>query len=256
MRIISTRSTLALLVLAPIAAHLSTAADKKAEAGVFEQQLRSQYTFAKTGHFGKVSAAGTTVVIQQEGLNSCPAAATMWYMNIFKDGQRQRRGMREAMYANSGNLRTVEVGEKFYISKLEVKDNAVIFYLNAPETSNGKAAVFFQFAKGYQTSVAFSDIQQAIAKVFTLEGQNENSQQPAEVAAQPAAPAAPTAAVIPPAPPVPPADPVKIELGQTTEQVVAAMGQPEKMVNLGEKQIYMYKDLKITFLNGKVSDVQ
>jgi hypothetical protein len=34
------------------------------------------------------------------------------------------------------------------------------------------------------------------------------------------------------------------------------MGQPEKMVNLGGKQIYIYKDLKITFSNGKVSDVQ
>jgi hypothetical protein len=38
--------------------------------------------------------------------------------------------------------------------------------------------------------------------------------------------------------------------------VVAILGQPDKMVNLGSKQIYVYKDLKITFLNGKVSDVQ
>jgi hypothetical protein len=38
--------------------------------------------------------------------------------------------------------------------------------------------------------------------------------------------------------------------------VVAALGQPAKIVNLGEKQMYMYKDLKITFLSGKVSDVQ
>jgi hypothetical protein len=27
-------------------------------------------------------------------------------------------------------------------------------------------------------------------------------------------------------------------------------------VNLGTKQIYVYKDLKITFVSGKVSDVQ
>jgi hypothetical protein len=254
MRIISTRSALTFLVLAPFAAHLSTAADKKAEAGVFEQQLRSQYTLAKASHGANVASAGTIVVIQQEGLNAAPPHA-IWYTNIFKDGVRQRRGMREAMFQNAGTLRTVEVGDKFYVSKIDVKDNSLTFFLISQQ-ANGKAAVLFEFAKGYQTSVAFSDIQQAIAKVFTLEGQNENSQQPAEVAAQPAAPAAPTAAVIPPAPPVPPADPVKIELGQTTEQVVAAMGQPEKMVNLGEKQIYMYKDLKITFLNGKVSDVQ
>jgi len=34
------------------------------------------------------------------------------------------------------------------------------------------------------------------------------------------------------------------------------MGKPEKIVNLGAKQIYVYKDLKITFIKGKVSDVE
>jgi hypothetical protein len=38
--------------------------------------------------------------------------------------------------------------------------------------------------------------------------------------------------------------------------VTTALGQPEKMVNLGKKQIYVYKDLKITFVDGKVTDVQ
>jgi hypothetical protein len=42
----------------------------------------------------------------------------------------------------------------------------------------------------------------------------------------------------------------------TTDQVEAAMGKPEKIVNLGPKKIYVYKDLKVTFLNGKVFDVQ
>jgi hypothetical protein len=40
------------------------------------------------------------------------------------------------------------------------------------------------------------------------------------------------------------------------DQVVAILGQPEKSVDLGSKQIYVYKDLKVTFVNGKVSDVQ
>jgi hypothetical protein len=52
------------------------------------------------------------------------------------------------------------------------------------------------------------------------------------------------------------AQPATIEPGQTIDQVVGAMGQPEKIVNLGKKQIYLYKDLKITFVDGKVSDVQ
>jgi len=57
---------------------------------------------------------------------------------------------------------------------------------------------------------------------------------------------------IPPAPP----EPQQIEKGQTPDQVIAAIGQPDKIVNLGAKQIFVYKGLKVTFLNGKVSDVQ
>ncbi|MGA8072595.1 MAG: hypothetical protein WB995_03915, partial [Candidatus Acidiferrales bacterium] len=63
-----------------------------------------------------------------------------------------------------------------------------------------------------------------------------------------------------PAPP-PPADqppppPKTISKGDTKDYVVAAFGQPERMVKLGAKEIYYYKDLKLMFLNGKVTDVQ
>jgi hypothetical protein len=34
------------------------------------------------------------------------------------------------------------------------------------------------------------------------------------------------------------------------------MGQPEKIANLGAKQIYFYKGLKITLTGGKVTDIQ
>ena len=54
----------------------------------------------------------------------------------------------------------------------------------------------------------------------------------------------------------PPPEPQQIEKGQTPEQVKAALGPPEKIVNLGAKQLYVYHDIKVTFLNGKVSDVQ
>jgi hypothetical protein len=40
------------------------------------------------------------------------------------------------------------------------------------------------------------------------------------------------------------------------DEVKAVLGQPEKFVSLGSKQIYVYKDLKITFVNGKVTDAQ
>ena len=34
------------------------------------------------------------------------------------------------------------------------------------------------------------------------------------------------------------------------------LGQPKNIVDLGAKKIYVYPDLKITFNNGKVADVE
>jgi hypothetical protein len=54
----------------------------------------------------------------------------------------------------------------------------------------------------------------------------------------------------------PPAEPQTVQLGMTTEQVQATLGKPDKAFNLGAKQIYVYQDVKVTFMNNKVSDVQ
>jgi hypothetical protein len=71
--------------------------------------------------------------------------------------------------------------------------------------------------------------------------------------------AAPQMAAVPPPPPPPdqpPPAPATVELGQSTDMVAAILGQPQRIAKIGTKQIYFYKDLKITFTNGKVSDVQ
>jgi hypothetical protein len=47
-----------------------------------------------------------------------------------------------------------------------------------------------------------------------------------------------------------------ISLGMSVAEVESALGRPASTVDLGSKQIFVYKDLKITFLNGRVSDVQ
>jgi hypothetical protein len=52
------------------------------------------------------------------------------------------------------------------------------------------------------------------------------------------------------------ASPKTIVLGQTTDEVVGILGQPQKIVNLGAKQMYFYPDMKVIFTNGKVTDVQ
>jgi hypothetical protein len=53
-----------------------------------------------------------------------------------------------------------------------------------------------------------------------------------------------------------PAEPQTVQLGMTTDQVQSTLGKPDKVFNLGAKQIYVYKDVKVTFIVGKVNDVQ
>jgi hypothetical protein len=58
------------------------------------------------------------------------------------------------------------------------------------------------------------------------------------------------------APPAPPVETRTVSPGDTREQVVAALGQPQNIAKVGSKEIYIYKDLKVTLIDGKVSDIQ
>jgi hypothetical protein len=67
-----------------------------------------------------------------------------------------------------------------------------------------------------------------------------------------------TAPIEPPPPPpdaAPPA-PKTISLGQTPTQVSAILGPPQKIAHLGAKEIDYYPDMKVVFVNGKVTDIQ
>ena len=63
--------------------------------------------------------------------------------------------------------------------------------------------------------------------------------EPAIEGSTPAGPAAP--------------QPQSIAVGQTIDQVVATLGKPRNIIDLGEKKIYVYADLKVTFVNGRMT---
>lgn len=69
------------------------------------------------------------------------------------------------------------------------------------------------------------------------------------------APAAPLPEIAAPPPPTD-APPPTVTVGQTKDQVTAAFGQPVKAAKIGAKEIFYYKDMKVTFINGKVSNVE
>ncbi|MGB0063732.1 MAG: hypothetical protein WBP85_04735 [Terracidiphilus sp.] len=79
---------------------------------------------------------------------------------------------------------------------------------------------------------------------------------PAAEAASIPTPAPAAMADIPPPPPPSDAPPPTIAIGQTIDQVTAAFGQPLKVAKVGARTIFYYKDMKVTFTNGKVSNVE
>jgi hypothetical protein len=59
-----------------------------------------------------------------------------------------------------------------------------------------------------------------------------------------------------PAPAAAQQGPATVSVGQSLAEVEAILGTPKQALNAGAKKIYLYKDLKITFVNGKVDDIQ
>ena len=84
--------------------------------------------------------------------------------------------------------------------------------------------------------------------------QADQSEQALSSAASVSGPSAGAAVDMPP--PAAPPTSVNITPGQSMADVKAALGQPTRIVNLGPKSIYIYKDMKITFKDGKVSDIE
>lgn len=238
------------------------AADKsQASKANVEQLLNSQYPPTKLGR-SKVAQPGSILVVGRSGIGASPATGVT-YSNNYKDGQ-IKPGMMGALMQNVA--RDLQVGERVYLLKTEVKEASIVFQVQScgacdryeidPNHAPYKASLAFQFPKRYLETAPFGEIQQTISLVFTQSIPGDPAANPAvqQDVRQPAQTLAVPGAQQPQE--APQAAPMRIELGYTTDQVVACMGQPDKVVKLGAKEIYVYKDLKITFLNGKVSDVE
>jgi hypothetical protein len=98
------------------------------------------------------------------------------------------------------------------------------------------------------------DFVKTVAELITVVPPDDQSNLTAQANSVAAAAPAQLTDIAPPPPP-PDAPPPTIALGQTKDQVVASFGQPVKAAKLGVKEIFYYKEMKVIFTNGKVSNV-
>lgn len=238
---------------------------------------------------------GTVLSIQKGGVLGLPYKSTIWPTATFQNGTVHASAAQTATSGKAADFgkkfcglthkcpnkpdsasdetstQLFKVGDKVYATKINVNvgKDTVTMSIVACDTCNktdpptyNKANVAFQFAGGTLAKASAGEVEDTIGQLLSIStdsgGGNGNDQQGQggqqgggdqgaqqqgggqQQAAQPEAQAEPT----------------NIEKGMTPDQVEAALGKPDKKVNLGSKQLYIYKDMKVTFLNGKVSDVQ
>src|ERR1700688_3732066 len=250
-----------------------------------EDQLKAQYTLVKMGADTSGTAVveqGTILAIKKGGILSVPYGDASLSATRYQDGvvHSPNNAVMKGLGFGMGKLgrtqttRLMQVGEKVYPSKIIVnlpQDQVLIGVIacdscnNTSPTTFYKADVVFQFPKGTLAAASPSQVEDTIAALLAIDdsvggdqgggqqgggqqgGGNGNDQQANNQGGGGGQGQQQQG---------PPPEPQQIEKGQTPDQVKAAIGTPDKIVNLGAKQIYVYKDIKVTFLNGKVSDVQ
>jgi hypothetical protein len=272
-----TAATLFALVFFPFAS---------AQAPSLQEQLTAQYKLVKmgsdTGGYSVVEK-GTLLAIQKGGILGVPYSDQSILSTKYENGQVKSpntvlsKGIGFGMkkFGKEQTTHLMQVNDKVYPTHIDVnaaKDTVTLGIVEC-DTCNKtdpptymKANIVFQFPKGSLANAQVGQVEDMIGQVLSIsnddsqqaQGGDQGGQQQAQGGdqggQQQAADQGQQSAAQDQQ--QPPAQPVSIEKGMTTDQVEAAMGQPDKKVNLGTKQIYYYKDMKVIFLSGKVSDVQ
>jgi hypothetical protein len=259
-------------------AGLSLVANAQNKAAI-EKKLTDGYALTQaTADQTDIVTAGAILVLKKGNIIMAPTSGTNYFQNTYRDGKITQnaagkivKGLDRFSHlpgasapANAPATRTFVPGEKVWVTKIECKDDGLVFQLftDAYADVRYKADLKFAFDKKGAMPQA-DDMDKLVAEVFKIQPADDakgGDQQQTSAAPAAAAPAA--AAMAPIAPPPPPPDapvapPKELKIGQGKDDVVANFGQPEKIVKLGAKEIYYYKDLgKVTFVNGKVTDVQ
>jgi hypothetical protein len=244
----------ALLSSAP-AWSLGKADSPKAE---LEQKLNAQFALAKlTADKTDIVTPGSVFVLQKGGLLMCSADTKVPPTRFYRDGNIVMPIAGDMGWdislkyaqpgATSANVpkREAAVGEKLVVSQITVRNEGVIFRFYSERYENVRYYGQLVFPYDKKSIPAADDLLKTIAEVITPQSAGGSGGK--------------TVVPIPPPPPppdTPPPPPKTVALGQTKDQVVATFGQPQKAAAVGAKEIYYYPDMKVTFVDGKVSDVQ
>jgi hypothetical protein len=247
-----------------------------------QQKLEADFTVSKAAaDKSDIVTPGAILVLQKDGLLMSATSQGSAASNTYKDGKISQGIWKVAKMPGFGGLvghsgtgatvttRSFVTGEKFWVTKITVHQDSVVFELLSDPISDVRycSTLKFPFTKGSLPTPDQADA--SVGEVLKVQPDDsaaasdkgpKGGKQSAAAAppAEAAAPPAPMAPIAPPPPPTdtPPPAPKTIALKQTKDEVLANFGPPTKVVKLGTKEIDYYPDMKVTFVNNKVTDVQ
>ena len=221
--------------LAPVAAF--SAPNSKA----MREALIADYPLTKVGMTGlaqfdytRITQPGAILAVRVPGIYADLANTKNVIINTnLTNGQlTQATGFAAAFGGNTGHSRTLNPQEKVYVTMTTVRKDSVLMELLTTDVTT--------LGDGQGTRYrAELNIKLPNLDTMTPEDVKKTID---TVIADPA-----TASAV---------ESKTIKLGMSPDEVKKSLGNPDKIVDLGAKQVYIYKDMKVVFLNSQVSDVQ
>jgi hypothetical protein len=234
-----------------------------------QKALESKYAITKTtADKTDIVTAGSVLILEKDRLLMYATTTGAPPQNTYKDGKLSAGAFAAHEKAQSFGTfighpppktvttRYYVTGEKFWVTRIDTLPDGVVFTLFTDAVSDIRYYCTLKFVYPHGATPGDDQVLNMVGEVLKVQqddsapadnkgeqqaaagGQDQGQQQAAQQDAQPAQP------------------PPTIQMGQTEDEVVGMIGQPEKKIVLGSKEIFVYKDIKVTFIGGKVADVQ
>lgn len=229
-----------LRIVAMIAVLLSLPIYSRAndEKNALKETLEAKYGLTKVSWDKvRVTDPGPVYVVKAEGINADRATDLTTLVNKVVDGHiEQPKGFGASLFSKQ-TTKQLNPGDRLYLTKIDVKDNGILLWFISTETSQYenkgstkqtryRAVLRFELPKTEMEASEVDSIKKTIDPIVQLETEAQA------------------------------ANTKTVELGQTPDQVKSVVGAPDKIIKLGPKEIFVYKDMKVVFMDGKVSDVE
>ena len=184
--------------------------------------------------YNRITQPGAILAVRLPGIYADVAATenAIVNTNVLNGQVSQASGFAAAFGGNTSHSRTLTPNEKVYVTQITVKRDAVLMELLTVDVTTRANGAGTRYRAELNVKLPNLDTMTADDVRNTI----------STVVADPA-----TASAV---------ESKTIKLGMSPDEVKQALGNPEKIVDLGTKQMYVYKDMKVVFVDSKVSDVQ